>query len=100
MNKFWKTLGKGVDAFFKGLFASYTPLEWPVWARRIFLLTIPVSGPLWVCWVIAFSLIILALFACIWIVVKLMKFGVLSWTDDPEWRTWVRQIDYEFGRLD
>lgn len=100
MNKFWELLGRGVEATFEGMVASYTPLEWPIWARRIFLLTIPVSGPAWVCWIILFSLILLALFACIWIVVKVMKFVVLFWTNDPEWHAWVRKVDYELGSLD
>lgn len=93
MNKFWKTLGKGVDAFFKGLFASYTPLEWPVWARRIFLLTIPVSGPVWLIWCLVLAVVTLILAGIIIVLFKLAKWLAFLWTDDPKVRQWFEEME-------
>jgi len=34
-------------------FLPPNPFDWPQWARRAFLLTIPISGALWVLWWVA-----------------------------------------------
>lgn len=59
---------------------------WPTWARRTFLITIPISGPLWLLWCIVFSAVIIALgvigmyaYLLSWIVVPVVAVFVWLW---------------------
>ena len=60
--------------------------EWPLWARRAFVLTFPVSGPIWAAWflllmagVVLFSAGVMALVALAWIVTPLAAPLIWAW---------------------
>lgn len=48
------------------------PMEWPRWTRRVFLLTLPVSGPVLVSWWLAFlvALAVIGLGCLLWAAVR------------------------------
>lgn len=39
-------------------FEWFNPMSWPTWARRTFLLTLPISGPLYAIIVVGFAMLI------------------------------------------
>lgn len=43
----------------------YVPSDLPRWARRIFLLTLPISGPLWVAYVVLHFVALLTVVALV-----------------------------------
>jgi hypothetical protein len=93
MSTFWKSVDKGLSVFFDGLFASFTPNKWPLVLRRTFLLTIPMSGPVWLLWCFVLAVVILILAGIIVVLFKLAKWLAFLWTDDPKVRQWFEEME-------
>jgi hypothetical protein len=61
----------------------YNIVNWPAFYRRLFILTLPISGPLWMLW------LTVMLVGCL---LLLLILGPIAWV----WGMWRHKREYEF----